>query len=418
MKTLETIGQFAKSATYKLANTSTNDKNKALKYIAEGLLEYMGDIVEENKKDLIVAKEKGTSDALLDRLTLTEERIVDISNAVMEIVALEDPIGEVMGMWKRPNEMTIGKKRVPLGVVGIIYESRPNVTVDAAALCLKTGNAAILRGGSEAIHSNMALSKVMAEAIKRAGLPEGTIQLIEDTSRETATEMMKLNNYIDVLIPRGGAGLIQAVVQNATVPVIETGVGNCHIYIDGESDQEMASEIIMNAKTSRPGVCNAAEGLLIDRTIAEAYLPLIAKKLVDFPVEIRGCEETVRLLHLNNIDVVEATEEDYETEFLDYIIAVKIVDGIDEAIDHINMYGSGHSEAIITTNYDKAMRFHQEIDAAAVYVNASTRFTDGSEFGFGAEIGISTQKLHVRGPMGLKELTTNKYIIFGNGQIR
>ncbi len=418
MRTLEQIGQLSKAATYKLANVSTNEKDQALKFIAEGLLAHMGDIVAANKTDLEVAVEKGITGALLDRLTLTEERIADISNAVMEIIALEDPVGEVMGMWKRPNKMTIGKKRVPLGVIGIIYEARPNVTVDAAALCLKTGNAVILRGGSEAIHTNLALGKVMAEAIQRAGLPEGTIQLLEDTSRETATAMMRLNDYIDVLIPRGGAGLIQAVVKNATVPVIETGVGNCHIYVDGESNQALGTDIVMNAKTSRPGVCNAAEGLLVDTSIADTYLPLVAKSLHEFPVEIRGCERTVALLTKAGIPVKEATEEDYEQEFLDYIIAVKVVDGIDEAIDHINMYGSGHSEAIITTNYDKAMRFHQEIDAAAVYVNASTRFTDGSEFGFGAEIGISTQKLHARGPMGLKELTTTKYIIFGDGQIR
>jgi glutamate-5-semialdehyde dehydrogenase len=418
MKTLEQLGILAKAATYELANMTSVEKDRALKYIAEGLLVHMGPIIEANKLDLEKAKEKGISGALLDRLTLNEERIGAISNAVMEIIALEDPVGEVMGMWKRPNDLTIGKKRVPLGVIGIIYEARPNVTIDAAALCLKTGNAVILRGGSEAIHSNMALAQVMSEAIQRAGLPEGTIQVLEDTSRETAAEMMGLNDYIDVLIPRGGAGLIQAVVKNATVPVIETGVGNCHIYVDGESDQQMALNILMNAKTSRPGVCNAAESLLVDGAIADTFLNLIIQPLLDFPVEIRGCQKTREILKAYGDLIKEASEEDYGAEFLDYVLSVKVLDGIDEAIDHINAYGTGHSEAIVTTNYDKSQKFHQRVDAAAVYVNASTRFTDGSEFGFGAEIGISTQKLHARGPMGLKELTTTKYIIFGNGQIR
>lgn len=418
MKTLVELGQLAKEATYKLANTTTTEKNKALKFISEGLKEHAKTIVDENKKDLDKAIEKGTPEALLDRLKLTEERINDIAEAVLDIIALEDPIGEVMGMWKRPNNMTIGKKRVPLGVIGIIYESRPNVTVDAAALCLKTGNAVILRGGSEAIHSNLALGKVMTEALIKADFPEGSIQLLEDTRRETATAMMKLNDYIDVLIPRGGAGLIQAVVKNATVPVIETGVGNCHIYVDGESKQQMGIDILMNAKTSRPGVCNAAETLLIDASIAEEFLLKVAKPLIEFPVELRGCSKTVNILNKYNIAVNEATETDFSEEFLDYILAIKIVDGIDEAVSHINHYGTGHSEAIITTSYDKAQQFHQEVDAAAVYVNASTRFTDGAEFGFGAEIGISTQKLHARGPMGLKELTTSKYIIFGDGQLK
>ena len=418
MKTLVELGQLAKKATYKLANTTTTEKNNALKLISEGLKEHAKTIVDENKKDLEKAIEKGTPEALLDRLKLTEERINDIAEAVLDIIALEDPVGEVMGMWKRPNNMTIGKKRVPLGVIGIIYESRPNVTVDAAALCLKTGNAVILRGGSEAIHSNLALGKVMTEALAKAKFPEGSIQLLGDTRRETATAMMKLNAYIDVLIPRGGAGLIQAVVKNATVPVIETGVGNCHIYVDAESNQQMAIDILMNAKTSRPGVCNAAETLLVDASIANEFLPKVAKPLVEFPVELRGCNETASILKQYDVSVNEATETDYSEEFLDYILAIKIVDGIDEAISHINHYGTGHSEAIITTSYDKSQQFHQQVDAAAVYVNASTRFTDGAEFGFGAEIGISTQKLHARGPMGLKELTTTKYIIFGDGQLK
>jgi glutamate-5-semialdehyde dehydrogenase len=418
MKTLDQIGSLAKAATYKLSNATTLEKNQALKLISEGLIHHVEEIVAANAKDLENAVAKGISGALLDRLTLTEDRVHDIAGAVLDVIGLEDPVGEVMRMWKQPNGMTIGKKRVPLGVVGIIYEARPNVTVDAAVLCLKTGNAVILRGGSEAIHSNLALGRVMSEALVQAGLPEGTVQIVEDTSRATATAMMKLNDYIDVLIPRGGAGLIQAVVQNATVPVIETGTGNCHIYVDRDGDLEMAVDIIMNAKTSRPGVCNAAESLLVDEKIAETFLPVIAGPLLDFPVEIRGCEKTQDLLKGVTSNIKAATEEDYRTEFLDYILSVKVVSGIDEAIDHINKYGTGHSESIITTSYDKSQQFHQQVDAAAVYVNASTRFTDGSEFGFGAEIGISTQKLHARGPMGLKELTTTKYIIFGQGQIR
>jgi len=418
MKTLEQIGQLAKEASYELANTGSLDKDKALSYIAQGLLQHQETIVEANKRDIENAKAKGISGALLDRLTLTGERIQGISDAVVEIIGLEDPVGEVMGMWKRPNNMTIGKKRVPLGVIGIIYEARPNVTIDAAALCLKTGNAVILRGGSEAIHSNLALASVMSEALERSGIAQGAIQVLEDTSRETATRMMGLNEYIDVLIPRGGAGLIQAVVKNATVPVIETGVGNCHIYVDGDSDQQMALNILMNAKTSRPGVCNAAESLLVDSKIAAEFITRLAGPLLEFPVEIRGCEKTKEILSQYGALIKSASEEDFGSEFLDYILSVKVVDGIDAAIDHINRYGTGHSESIITSNYDKSQRFHQRVDAAAVYVNASTRFTDGSEFGFGAEIGISTQKLHARGPMGLKELTTTKYIIFGEGQVR
>lgn len=418
MKTLMAIGQLAKEATYYLGRVTSNEKNEVLKLISDGLLAHKETIIKENKKDLDAAVKRGVSSALLDRLTLTDERIIDIAHGVLGIIQLEDPVGEVIHMWKRPNNMTIGKKRVPLGVIGIIYEARPNVTVDAAALCLKTGNAVILRGGSEAIHSNLILERIMNEALEKAGFPQGTIQILEDTSRETATEMMGLNEYIDVLIPRGGAGLIQAVVKNATVPVIETGTGNCHIYVDQDGDLEMATAIVMNAKTSRPGVCNAAETLLVDKAIAGDYLPIVCKQLSDFPVALRGCETSMAILEKANVPVVAASEEDYATEFLDYIMTVKVVEGINDAIDHINHYGSGHSEAIITTSYDKSMRFHQEVDAAAVYVNASTRFTDGAEFGFGAEIGISTQKLHARGPMGLKELTTTKYIIFGDGQIR
>jgi len=407
-------GEKAKKAAYQLSNLSTNVKDGGLQAIADALLQYQSRILEANRIDLEKAKEKGISGALIDRLTLTEQRIASMAEGVLQIKSLPDPVGEVISMWKRPNNLMIGQKRVPLGVIGIIYEARPNVTVDAAALCLKSGNAVILRGGSEAIHSNKVIVEIMNEALTSAGLPEGCIQLIEDTSRETAVKMMKLNQYIDVLIPRGGAGLIQTVVQNSTVPVIETGVGNCHVYVDGESDLEMAEKIVINAKTSRPGVCNAAETLLVDRKIVEQFLPRVLDSLKKHHVEIRGCEEVQKIYK----DIIPATEEDWATEYLDYIIAVKVVDGIDEAINHINTYGTKHSEAIVTTNYSKAQKFLQEVDAAAVYVNASTRFTDGYEFGFGAEIGISTQKIHARGPMGLKELTTIKYIIYGDGQIR
>jgi glutamate-5-semialdehyde dehydrogenase len=407
-------GEKAKKASYQLSNISTIIKDNALQAIADELIKNEDKILEANNKDLTNAKEKGISGALLDRLTLNNKRISSMAEGVLQIKSLPDPIGEVISMWKRPNNLTIGQKRVPLGVIGIIYEARPNVTVDAAALCLKAGNAVILRGGSEAIHSNRTIVEIMNEAIIKAGLPEGSIQLIEDTRRETAVEMMKLNKYIDVLIPRGGAGLIQTVVNNSTVPVIETGVGNCHVYVDDECDQEMAEKIVINAKTSRPGVCNAAETLLVSRKIAQEFLPKVLSSLRKLNVEIRGCEEVQKIFP----DVVPATEEDWYKEYLDYIIAVKVVDDIDHAIEHINKYGTRHSEAIVTTNYNKSQQFLQEVDAAAVYVNASTRFTDGFEFGFGAEIGISTQKLHARGPMGLKELTTIKYIIFGSGQVR
>ncbi len=414
MNELLVKGEKAKKASYQLSNTSTTVKDNVLQFIADALINNADKIIEANAKDLANAREKGISGALLDRLTLNANRIESIAEGVLQIKGLADPIGEVISMWKRPNNLTIGQKRVPLGVVGIIYEARPNVTVDAAALCLKTGNAVILRGGSEAINSNMALVNIMREAVISAGLHEGCIQLIEDTRRETAVEMMKLNQYLDVLIPRGGAGLIQTVVKNSTVPVIETGTGNCHVYVDSECDLDMAESITINAKTHRPGVCNAAETLLVDRKIAEEFLPRVLKGLRQENVEVRGCEEVQKI----NNDVVPATEEDWSTEYLDYIMSVKVVDGIEEAIAHINQYGTKHSEAIVTTNYNKSQKFLQEVDAAAVYVNASTRFTDGFEFGFGAEIGISTQKLHARGPMGLKELTTIKYIIYGEGQIR
>lgn len=414
MKTVRELGKRAKEASYDLGVASTSEKNKALELMALALLKNKEEIIKANEIDIEKAKEKGTPASLIDRLYLNEERIEGMAKGVREIAALDDPVGEVIEMWKRPNGLQIGKQRVPMGVIGIIYEARPNVTSDAAALCLKTGNAVILKGGSDAINSNKAIVKVLVEAVKVAGLPEASIQLIEDTSREATMEMMKLNEYIDVLIPRGGAGLIQTVVKNAAVPVIETGVGNCHIYVDENADFEMAKNIIINAKTSRPGVCNAAEKIVINEKIAAEFLPIIVKELREKSVEIRGDKKVINILK----DVKAATEEDWGREYLDYIIGVKIVKDVDEAISHINKYGSGHSEAIITESYKNSQKFLNKVNAAAVYVNASTRFTDGGEFGFGAEIGISTQKLHARGPMGLKELTTVKYIIYGNGQIR
>ena len=407
-------GEEAKLASRKLAIADSKVKDLALELMAKHLVENAQLIIQANLIDLDIVRNKGIKEALVDRLMLDEERISQVAEGLLQIKALQDPVGEIISMWKRPNGLMIGQKRVPLGVIGIIYESRPNVTVDAAGLCIKTGNAVILRGGSEAINSNKVIVNILSKAVQQAGFSHGCIQLIEDTKRETVNEMMKLNKYIDVLIPRGGAGLIQTVVQNATIPVIETGVGNCHVYVDGSAELEMAERIIINAKTQRPGVCNAAETLLVDKFIAGEFLPRALKILSEKGVEIRGCERTQALF----TEVKAAIEEDYFTEFLDLILAVKVVDGIDEAIEHIDKYGTGHSEAIITSDYNNAMRFQNEVDAAAVYVNASTRFTDGCEFGFGAEIGISTQKLHARGPMGLKELTTIKYIVNGNGQVR
>lgn len=407
-------GRRAKEASYVLMNAGSLEKNNALNLMADKLIEHTEEIIKANKIDLEKAMEKGTSKAMLDRLSLDEGRIAAMADGLRQVAALADPIGEVTSMWKRPNGLQIGKQRVPLGVIGIIYEARPNVTSDAAGLCLKSGNVTILKGGSDAINSNIAVVKALVEGVVLAGLPKDSIQLIEDTSRETATAMMRLNDYIDVLIPRGGAGLIQAVVKNATVPVIETGTGNCHVYVDSEADLEMAKNIVLNAKTSRPSVCNAEEKLLVHESVAEEFIPLMVKALRDKKVEVRGDEKVMKIV----ADVKEATEEDWGKEYLDYIISIKIVANVDEAITHINKYGTGHSEAIITKNYDNSQRFLQRVDAAAVYVNASTRFTDGCEFGFGAEIGISTQKLHARGPMGLNELTTSKYIIYGNGQVR
>ena len=414
MSSLISLGKKAKEASYILGNLSSKDKNDALYAMADFLIENSKVIIEANKKDLETSRIKGTSESMLDRLALNEARIEGMANGLRQVAALEDPVGEVLGMWTRPNGLQIGKKRVPMGVIGIIYEARPNVTSDAAGLCFKSGNAVILRGGSEAINSNKAIAEALREGLKSVGLVEDAVQLVEDTSREVATEMMKLNDYIDVLIPRGGAGLIKAVVNNATVPVIETGTGNCHIYVDEDCDFEMAKNIIINAKTSRPSVCNAAEKLLINEKIAGKFMPIIFEALRENNVQIRG-DESLKAL---DDSVILASEEEWYNEYLDYTIGVKIIKDIDEAINHINKFGSGHSEAIVTKSYEASQTFLQKVNAAAVYVNASTRFTDGEEFGFGAEIGISTQKLHARGPMGLKELTTVKYIIFGNGQIR
>lgn len=411
---LKEIGSRAKSASRVLGMSSITPKNYALQMMADALLDHADRIMEANQKDLDAGEETGLSRVLLDRLMLNFRRIQDMAEGLHALIALPDPIGEVTGMWKRPNGLMIGKRRVPLGVVGMIYEARPNVTVEAAALCLKTGNAVILRGGSEAFHSNQVITEIISQAAERAGMPAGSIQTINSRDRAAVDMMLKMNRYIDVLIPRGGAGLIQHVVHHATVPVIETGVGNCHTYIDSEADMKMAVEIAVNAKTSRPAVCNAMETLLVNQEIAPAVLPLLKDKLQERGVELRGCLETCRIIP----GIVPAGEEDWYTEYLDLILAVRVVADLDAAIEHIAAYGTKHSEAIVTNNYAKAQKFLEEVDAAAVYVNASTRFTDGFQFGYGAEIGISTQKLHARGPMGLEALTTIKYIIYGNGQIR
>ena len=414
MSSLISMGQKAKEASYELGVASPGQKNEALTFMAEELIKAKEEIIKANEIDRQNAIKKGITDALLDRLSLDDSRIEAMAQGLLDIVKLQDPVGEVTNMWQMPNGLQIGQKRVPIGVLGIIYESRPNVTSDAAGLCLKSGNAVILRGASDAINSNKAVAKALVAGIKRSGLPQDCVQLLEDTSRETAREMMRLNNYIDVLIPRGGAGLIKSVVQNATVPVIETGTGNCHIFVDETADLEMAKAIVLNAKVQRPGVCNAAEKLLVHEAVANEFLPTIVKALRENDVEVRGCEKAQSIV--NDIKVIE--EPEWHQEYLDLIIAVKVVKDVDEAIKHINKYNTGHSESIVTESYKNSQKFLQRVDAAAVYVNASTRFTDGGEFGFGGEIGISTQKLHARGPMGLKELTTSKYIIFGDGQIR
>ena len=411
---IQTLGIRAKNASRLCAKLGTKEKNRGLLAVAGELCARSTYLLEENEKDLRAAEEKGVKQSLIDRLRLAEERIRDMAEGLKQVAALEDPIGEVLSMKNRPNGLRIGKRRVPLGVVGIIYESRPNVTADAFGLCFKTGNAVILRGGSDAIHSNLAITEVIQAGLKKENLPQDAILLVEDTSRATVGEMMKLHDYIDVLIPRGGAGLIANVVENSTVPVIETGTGNCHIFVDASADIGRAADIIENAKTQRMGVCNACESLVIHAAAAKEALPLIAERLRAHQVEIRGDERARAIVP----EILPASEEDWGTEYLDAVISVKIVDSAEEAIAHINRYNTGHSESILTKDYDNALKFQDEVDAAAVYVNASTRFTDGFEFGFGAEIGISTQKLHARGPMGLEALTSTKYIIFGNGQIR
>lgn len=412
--TLNEIGIAAKAASRTMNRLGVLDKNRGLAAVAAALRGNEKKLLAANESDVEKARANGMKESLVDRLTLTAERIDAMSTGLEQIAALDDPVGEVISMKTTPLGMQIGQKRVPLGVIGMIYESRPNVTADAFGLCFKTGNAVILRGGSDALSSNLAIVEVIRKALSDAGLPADAIQLLQDTSHETAEKFMRLNEYIDVLIPRGGAGLIRTVVEKSTVPVIETGTGNCHIYVDEYADCAMAADIIENAKTQRLGVCNACESLVVHSRIAERALPLICEKLSEHHVEIRGDERARQYW----ADMVPAAEEDYGTEYLDAIISVKTVDSIDEAIAHINKYNTGHSEAIITADYANSMRFLNEVDAAAVYVNASTRFTDGFEFGFGAEIGISTQKLHARGPMGLLALTTTKYIILGNGQIR
>ncbi|GKU27763.1 glutamate-5-semialdehyde dehydrogenase [Clostridium folliculivorans] len=406
-------GLLAKAASRRMASVTTEVKNKALLNIAKAIRENTNAIISENAKDIENGKKKGLSKAILDRLFLDEKRIEVMASAVEQVSGLNDPIGEVIEGFKTYNELKISKIRVPLGVVGIIYEARPNVTIDAAALCIKSGNSCILRGGSEAINSNIVISGIISKAATESGLPNGAVTFVDITDREIVDIMLKFNECIDVLIPRGGANLIRKVVENATVPVIETGVGNCHVFVDESADVKKAIEIIVNAKTHRPGVCNAIETILVHKNIAENILGELKKELEEKKVQLRGCEETRSF-----IECEDATEEDWATEYLDLILAVKVVNHIDEALDHIYKYGTKHSEAIITENYTNSQRFLKEVDAAAVYVNASTRFTDGGEFGFGAEIGISTQKLHARGPMGLKELTSYKYLIYGDGQIR
>jgi glutamate-5-semialdehyde dehydrogenase len=411
-KELLLIGEKAKRAARRLAFASTEQKNQALLAMAQALLDHQEDILKANVLDVQAAEEKGLRKSLINRLKLSSQGIVEMSKAIEEVVNLPDPVGGGE-FWTRPNGLRIQKTRVPLGVVAMIYEARPNVTVDAAALCLKSGNACILRGGSEAIESNKVLARIISEAAEASGVPEGSIQLMALTDREYAQQLMRMNKYIDVIIPRGGAGLIQTVIENATVPVIETGTGVCHAFVDKDADLDKAVSIVFNAKTQKPGVCNALETVLVHQDAAEKYLPLAGKQFREFGVEIRGCEKTRRFLEY----AVPAQEEDWSTEYLDLIISVKVVKDLDEALDHIFQYSTKHSETIITENYTTAQRFLQEIDAAAVYVNASTRFTDGGRFGYGAEIGISTQKLHSRGPMALPELTTIKYMIYGDHHI-
>ncbi|MCB5954851.1 glutamate-5-semialdehyde dehydrogenase [Enterococcus sp. CWB-B31] len=414
MTDLIQLGKQAKQAAYQLGQLDTKRKNELLLFMADQIEKKTAVILEANQKDLAQAEENSITETMQDRLRLTEERISDMADGIRQVAALDDPIGEVEKMWKNEDGLMIGKQRVPLGVIGIIYESRPNVTTDAASLCFKSGNAVILRGGKEAFHSNQILVSILQKALEAQKFSPFAIQFVDDTSRETAQKLMTLNGYLDVLIPRGGASLINAVLKTATVPVIETGTGNCHIYIDKDAQLKMATDIIVNAKCQRPSVCNAAETLLIHKDVAADFLPVIEKALNEYSVELRADEQALAIFKQS----VPATEEDWATEFLDYILAVKVVNSLDEAIEHINKYNTKHSESIVSDNYFATQQFLKQVDAAAVYANASTRFTDGFVFGFGAEIGISTQKLHARGPMGLEELTSTKYIVYGDGQYR
>lgn len=415
MISLETLGKQAKDSARVLSQLLPDQKNRALYAIADSLENNMPRLIDANKKDIDAAVKNGMNSAMIDRLKLDAKRIQGIAQAVRYVAVLDDPVGLVLDGSRAANGLQITRITVPLGVVGIIFESRPNVTVDCAVLCLKSGNACILRGGSEAINSNVELVSVLHDALESVGLPAGCVQLVTDTSRDTAQEMMRLNDYIDVLIPRGGAGLIKSVVQNATVPVIETGLGNCHIFVDESAKLDMAADIVFNAKTSRPAVCNSLETLLVHKNCAEEFLPIIGEKLLGAGVELRGCDRTAEIL---GDKIVAATQQDYDTEYNDLILAIRVVEDTSEAIDHIALYSTHHSEAIITEDRNNSRMFTAQVDSAAVYVNASTRFTDGGEFGLGAEIGISTQKLHARGPMGLKNLTSYKYIVEGNGQVR
>jgi len=408
------MGKRAKAASFELAKLPTETKNKALMAMADALEKNAEEIIEANQRDVEAAKAKGLKSAFIDRLILNESRIGKMAQCLREVAGLPDPVGEIVRTWTRPNGLIIGQLRVPLGVVGIIYESRPDVTSDASGICVKSGNAVILRGGSEAINSNVAVGRVLEEAAVEAGLPMGVIQVVETTDRRAAEELMRMREYVDVLIPRGGAGLIKAVVENSKVPAIETGIGNCHVYVEEDADLDRAVDIIINAKCQRPSVCNAAEKLLVHQGVAEEFLPKIIGSLRDAKVEVRGCERTRRIVP----DVKAASEEDWYEEYLDLIIGVKVVDDLDDAIRHVNKYGSKHSDAILTKDFNKALRFIREVDSAAVYWNASTRFTDGNQYGLGAEIGISTQKIHARGPMSVEHLTTIKYFVLGRGHIR
>ena len=414
---LEELCKRAHDVRIKAGMLDTNVKNETLRKAADAILAHETDILAANASDVKNGQERNMPAGLIDRLTLNHDRLVGMADGLRQIAKLDDPIGEVLSMKKRPNGLMIGKKRVPIGVIGIIFEARPNVTSDAFGLCFKSGNCAILKGGSDAIHSNIAIVSAMQEALREMHIPDGVLSLIEATDHETTGKFMKMKQYVDLLIPRGGRGLIQTVVNEATIPVIETGTGNCHVYVDDSADFDMAINIIKNAKTQRIGVCNACESIVVNRAIAKEFLPKLYAALKEYDVQMRGDDTAVACLGDQPL-VIPATEEDWGTEYLDYIMSVKVVDTIDEAIDHINRYNTSHSETIVTENYDHAQQFLNEIDSACVYVNASTRFSDGNEFGFGAEIGISTQKLHARGPMGLEALTSYKYIIYGNGQIR